>query len=50
MNVSRARVRELALQNDFLMQDAQNKEDVEILNDNLAGLPQEVVDKVEDLA
>lgn len=50
MNVSRARVRELAMQNDFLMQDAQNKEDVEILNDNLAGLPQEVVDKVEDLA
>lgn len=49
MNVSRARVRELSMQNDFLMQDAQNREDVKILNDNLADLPEEVVEKVQDL-
>lgn len=46
MNVSRARVRELSMQNDFLMQDAQNREDMRILNDNLADLPEEVIDKV----
>lgn len=49
MNVSRARVRELSMQNDFLMQDAQNREDVKILNDNLADLPEEVIEKVQDL-
>lgn len=49
MNVSRARVRELSMQNDFLMQDAQNREDVKILNDNLADLPEEVIQKVQDL-
>lgn len=48
-NVSRARVRELAMQNDFLMQDAQNKEDMKIIKDNLADLPQDVVEKVEAL-
>lgn len=49
MRLSQARVRELAVQNDFLMQDAQNREDVKILNDNLADLPEEVIEKVEDL-
>lgn len=38
MNVSRARVRELSMQNDFLMQDAKNQEDIRILNDNFADL------------
>jgi len=49
MNVSRARVRELAMENDFLMQDAKNQEDAKIMNDNLAELPQEVIEKVEAL-
>lgn len=49
MKISQARVRELAVQNDFLMQDAQNRKDMEILNDNLADLPDEVVESVEDL-
>lgn len=48
-NITRARIRELAVQNDFLMQEAQNRKDMEILNDNLADLPDEVVESVEDL-
>lgn len=48
-DISRARVRELAMQNDVLMQDVQNREDAELLNDNLAGLPDEVVESVENL-
>lgn len=48
-HLSQTRVRELSLQNDFLMQDSQNKEDVELLQDNFAGLPEEVLEKVESL-
>lgn len=49
MRISQARVRELAVQNDFLMQDAQNREDVKILNNNFVDIPEEVIEKVEDL-
>lgn len=47
--ISQARVRELTMENDFLMQDAKNREDMKIMNDNLADLPEEVVEKVEAL-
>ena len=36
--LAQARVRELSVQNDFLMQDAQNREDVALLNNPMAGL------------
>ena len=44
--LAQARIRELSLQNDFLMADAKNREDVKILKDNLAHLPDEVKEKV----
>ena len=44
--LAQARIRELSLQNDFLMADAKNREDVKILKDNLADLPDEVKEKV----
>ncbi len=50
INVSRARVRELAVQNDLMMQETRNREDAALLKDNLAELPEEVIEKVEDLA
>ena len=36
--LSQARVRELSMQNDFLMQDAKNREEIELLNNPKAGL------------
>lgn len=43
-NLSRARVRELAMQNDFLMQDAHNREDIALLKAPLKDLQDEAVD------
>ena len=37
-HLAQARVRELSVQNDFLMQDAQNREDIALLNNPKAGL------------
>lgn len=49
INLSRARVHELAVQNDLMMQEARNREDAALLKDNLAELPEEVIEKVEAL-
>lgn len=48
-NLAQARVRELALQNDFLMQDAQNQEDLELLDNPIKGLPQDVAEQIDEL-
>lgn len=47
--LAKIRLAQLATENDFLMQDAQNREDMKIINDNLADLPDEVVEKIETL-
>lgn len=47
--VSQARVRELSMENDFLMQDARNREDMKIMNDNFVDLPTEIAEKVQEL-
>ena len=41
-NLTKARIAELSMQNDILMQDAKNREDMRIMKDNLADLPEEV--------
>ena len=43
-NLSRARVRELSMQNDFLMQNANNREDIALLKAPLKDLQDEAVD------
>lgn len=48
-NLAKARLRELSMQNDFLMQDERNREDVKVLRNNMADLPQEVVDAVKEV-
>ena len=48
-NLAQARLNELKVENDFLMQDAQNREDITLLKNPTAGLPQEVVDKMEEV-
>lgn len=48
-NLTKARIAELSMQNDILMQDAKNREDMRIMKDNLADLPEEVAEKVEEL-
>lgn len=47
--LTKARIAELSMQNDILMQDAKNREDMRIMKDNLADLPEEVAEKVEEL-
>ena len=47
--ITQARVRELSMQNDFLMQDAKNKEDLELVQNPLKDLPEEVIEAVEEL-
>ena len=49
MNLSKARQRELAMENDFLKTDAKNREDLALLKDPVKDLPEEVVEKMEDL-
>lgn len=41
-DLAKARVRELSMQNDFLIQDPKNKEDIDLLNDPFAGLAEEI--------
>ena len=41
--------RELAMENDFLKTDAQNREDLALVKAPLADLPDEVIDKVDAL-
>ena len=45
--LARARIRELSLQNDFLLQDAQNREDLKLVKKTTADLPQEAAEKLE---
>lgn len=40
--LAQARVRELSMQNDFLMQDPKNREDMELLRNPLSGLAEEI--------
>jgi len=47
--LSQARVRELSMENDFLMQDAKNREDVALVKDPVKDLPDEVIDRIESL-
>ena len=49
LNLAKARQRELALENDFLKTDAQNREDLALVKDPLKDLPDEVVEKIEEL-
>ncbi len=49
LKLAQARVNELKLQNDFLMQTPENKEDLEIVKEPLKDMPEEVIDKIEDL-
>ena len=46
LNLSRARQRELVMENDFLKTDSENREDLELLKDPMADLPDDVVDKI----
>lgn len=48
-HLAQARVRELSMQNDFLMQDAQNREDMALLNNPADGLPEEIQEKIAEL-
>ncbi len=47
--LAKARIRELSVQNDFLMQDARNREDLYLMKNSLAGLPEDVAEKVSKL-
>ena len=47
--LSRARQRELQLENDFLKTDVKNREDLALVNDPLKDMPDEVIEKVEEL-
>ena len=49
LRLAQARLNELKLQNDFLMQTPENKEDLEIVKEPLKDMPEEVSDKIEDL-
>lgn len=47
LNLAKARMNELKMENDFLKQSPENKENIEILNDNLKDMPEEVIEKIE---
>ncbi len=47
LNLAKARMNELKLENDFLKQTPENEEDLAILNDNLKDMPDEVIEKIE---
>ena len=49
LNLSKARQRELQLENDFFKQDVQNREDLALVKDPLKDLPDEVTDKIDSL-
>ena len=49
LNLSRARQRELQIENDFLKTDAQNREDLALVKDPLKDLPDDVIEKVEEI-
>ena len=45
--LAQARVRELQVENDYLMQDSQNQEEMALLNNPKANLPNDVLDKMD---
>ena len=47
LNLAKARVNELKLENDFLKQTPENEEDIAIINDNLKDMPEEVIEKID---
>ena len=49
LDLAKARQRELAMENDFLKTDAQNREDLALVKQPLSDLPDEVIDKVDAL-
>lgn len=49
LRLAQARLNELKLQNDFLMQTSENQEDLEIAKEPLKDLPEEVIVKIDDL-
>ena len=49
LNLSKARQRELAMENDFLKTDAQNREDLALVKQPLSDLPDEVIEKIDDI-
>ncbi len=49
LNLSKARQRELQLENDFFKQEEQNREDLALVKDPLKDLPDEVTDKIDSL-
>lgn len=48
-NLAKARLNELKLENDFLKQTPENKEDLEVLENPLKDMPEEVVEKIQAL-
>lgn len=49
LNLAKARQRELSLENDFLKTDAKNREDLALVKDPLMDLPNEVIEKIDDM-
>lgn len=49
LNLSKARQRELLLQNDFLMQEVENRENIALVKEPLKDLPEEVIEKINDI-
>lgn len=47
--VAQARVRELSMENDFMKQEVQNREDLALVKEPLRDLPEEVIEAVEEL-
>lgn len=47
-DLAQARLRELSMENDFLKTDAQNKEDLELLKNPMAGLAEEIAEAEEN--
>ena len=49
LDLAKARQRELAMENDFLKTDAQNREDLALVKQPLTDLPGEVIEKIDDI-
>lgn len=49
LDLAKARQRELAMENDFLKTDAQNREDLALVKQPLTDLPDEVIEKIDDI-
>lgn len=49
LNLAKARQRELVLENDFLKTDPKNREDLALVKDPLKDLPEEVIEKIDEI-